>query len=256
MPLRKKIYNLICVTPKGNKLSFYINIFISILIVINVIAVILESVESIYSMYQSVFIFIEIVSIGIFSVEYLLRIWSCVEDKNFKNPIVGRIKFSFTPLALIDLLAILPFYILLVPGISSFMDLRILRALRLFRLIRILKLARYTDALDVIKRVLVAKKEKLIIVLSFTAVLLIFCSSLMYYIEKDNNPAFSSIPKTLWWGVASITPLPHGDLTPNSPEGMFLTVFLALLGIGWFALPAGILASGFIEEMASKEKRS
>ena len=152
-------------------------------------------------------------------------------------------------MAIIDLLAILPFYIpFLIP-----VDLRFLRALRLFRLLRLLKIGRYSNAIQLIGSILKRKKPELTITFVIIFVLLIITSSLMYYIEHDAQPeTFSSIPATLWWSVCTLTSVGYGDVVPESPLGKICGGIIALLGIGIFALPAGILASGFEEEQLRK----
>jgi len=250
--IRKKIYQILKVSTKKGNLSWYFDIFIISLIILNVTAVVVQSVSWINEKYQTFFYYFEIVSVIIFTIEYLLRIWSIVEDPKFKKAFSGRIRFMFTPLALVDLLAVMPFYLPFV-GI----DLRFLRILRLFRLFRLFKIARYLKALKLIGKVLKDKKEELIISVVSILILLLVASTIMYYIENRTQPeSFSSIPDAMWWGVSTITTVGYGDVYPITPWGKLLGGIIAILGIGLFALPTGILASGFSGNFAQHKKGS
>ena len=154
-------------------------------------------------------------------------------------------------MALVDLLAVLPFYLpLLLP-----FDLRVLRILRLFRIFRLAKIGRYSESMKVLTKVMQNKREELLISLSTTAIMLVLISSLMYYVERDIQPeAFSSIPATMWWGIATMTTVGYGDVYPLTAVGRILGATVCLLGIGVFALPAGIIASGLSDAMRRRGK--
>jgi voltage-gated potassium channel len=155
-------------------------------------------------------------------------------------------------MAVVDLVSILPS---LIPG--GTLDLRFIRSLRLARLARTLKLARYSQSLQTLGRVLRAKREELVVTGIAGALLLICASSIMYFAEHDAQPQqFSSIPASMWWGVVTLTTVGYGDIFPVTPLGKILGAFIALLGIGLFALPAGILASGFSDELRRNEPRT
>jgi voltage-gated potassium channel len=153
---------------------------------------------------------------------------------------------------IIDLIAILPFYLpLLLP-----FDLRVIRAFRLFRLLRVLKLSRYSESMRVLGNVILSKKEELFICIFTGLVLLIVSSSVMYFIESEAQPEkFSNIPEAMWWGVATLTTVGYGDIYPVTPLGRIIGAMVSILGIGMFALPAGILASGFAEEIRRTHER-
>ncbi|MBP2626317.1 MAG: Ion transport protein [Firmicutes bacterium] len=222
------------------------HIFMVILILLNVLAVMLETVDQIAEQYADILLYFEYFSVALFSVEYLLRIWCCNVNKKYTGHIIGRLKFIFTPLALIDLLSVIPFYL---PIFITF-DLRFIRLIRLSRIFRLFKLGRYSSAYTLIKHVIIAKKEYLTITMIFGMTLLIISSCMMYFVEHEAQPEiFSSIPATMWWGIVTLTTVGYGDAYPITPLGKFLSAILALLGIGLFALPAGILASGFSEEI-------
>ncbi|TGE22699.1 ion transporter [Hymenobacter metallicola] len=215
------------------------------LVLLNGAAVVLGSVKSLYASYKPYFVAIEVVSVYVFTLEYALRVWSCVEDRRFQRSIGGRLRFMRTPMALVDLLAILPFY-LSIAGI----DLRILRLLRLFRL---LKVARYVRALQVIGQVVRRKRPELLVTTGVIGLMLVLVSSLMYVVESEAQPdKFGSIPETMWWGVATLTTVGYGDVYPITVAGKLLSSIIAVLGLGLFALPTGILAAGFSEQLAQQ----
>jgi len=248
---KKRLYEILEIAAIGDRISKLFDIFIMTLITLNVIAVILATVERLNLQYQYYFRIFEIFSVTIFTIEYLLRLWTCTINKNFRNSITGRIKYIFTPFAIIDLLAILPFYLpMIIP-----LDLRFIRAVRLFRLFRLFKIGRYSKAAFILKKLLKDKKEELVLVVFIVFLLLIIFSSLMYFIEKEAQPeAFSSIPEAMWWGIITLTTVGYGDVYPITPLGKILGGLIAFLGIGMFALPAGILGSGLVEAIQKKGK--
>jgi voltage-gated potassium channel len=188
-----------------NTLGWVIEVFFIVLIVANVLIVILETVQGIDLQYDELFKTIEYVSLGVFTFEYSLRLWCCTAEDRYSAPIKGRLLYIITPLALIDLAAILPTYLTLVL-LPIGVDFLFLRALRLFRVFRVLKLGHYSDSLTMIKRVVAAKSGELFVV-AFTAVIvLIVPSSAMYYVEfASRSPTFTSIPAAMWWGVETLT---------------------------------------------------
>ena len=216
------------------------------LIFLNVVAVIFGTVEELHRNYRHLFLYFEIFSITVFSLEYILRLWSCTADEGFERPIWGRIKFVLTPMALIDLLAVLPFFL---PAIIP-LDLRFLRAVRLFRLFRLMKIARYSESFVRMARVFRAKKEELVIAFLAGCVLLVVAASLMYFFENEAQPdKFGSIPAAMWWAVVTLTTVGYGDIYPITAAGKVIAGAVSLIGVGLVALPAGIIASGFMQEI-------
>ena len=251
--MKKRLYDILETATEGNGVSRIFDIFIIALIALNVLAVILETVEGFYIQFEQVFNFFELFSIVVFTVEYVLRLWVCTVSEKYRSPVKGRLQFASQPMALIDLLAILPFY---VPVVFP-LDPRFLRALRLFRLFRLFKMGRYSESLQTLGNVLKSKKEEMVVTFFVISLMLVFASSTIYYVEHDAQPeAFSSIPAAMWWGVATLTTVGYGDVYPVTPLGKFLGAVIALLGIGMFALPAGILASGFAEELQKKSSQT
>lgn len=237
----------------GDQSSKAFDIFLICVIFLNVLAVILESVETIGMAYSGFFKIFSLFSVGFFSIEYLMRLWTCTENKKFEKPIAGRLRYARTPLALIDFLVLVPFYL----PIFFQVDLRIFRVLRLLRLFTLIKLTRYSSSLKLISTVIREKKEELVITFAVTMILLVFASGIIFFLENEKQPdAFSSIPAAMWWGVATMTTVGYGDIYPITVMGKLFGGFVAILGLGTFGLPAGIIAFGFIEEIQKKKYRS
>ncbi len=223
--------------------------FMLALILLNVIAVILSTVHAVNQQFNHFFYRFETFSVIIFTLEYLLRLWSC-SALPAHSPLWGRIKFAFYPMSVIDLLSVLPFYL---PFFG--LDLRFLRILRLFRIFRLAKIGRYYQSLKLMRNVFTEKKEEIVLAFTIMGVLLILSSSLLYYLENEAQPnAFSSIPASMWWAVTALTTVGYGDIYPITPLGKFVASLIAISGIGMFALPTGIISSGFVEEI-QKHKR-
>lgn len=219
---------------------------------ISILCIILETDVVIFSKFSTPFYYLEIFTITIFTIEYITRLWICTEDPKYSHPIWGRLKYLISPLAIFDLLSIIPFYI---P--STNLDLRFLRALRLFRLFRVLKLGHYSQSFKILAQVIKKKKEELFITLFAGFIVLVIAASLMYLVEGNVQPdKFNSIPSAMWWGVATLTTVGYGDIYPITPLGKFLGTIIAVLGVGLFVLPAGVLASGFSEELNKKNLKA
>ncbi|MDX8394034.1 MAG: ion transporter [Mariprofundales bacterium] len=226
------------------------NFIIMSLIVLNVIAVMFSSVEVIAKQYQIWLDRFELVSVMIFSIEYTLRLWLCTMNDKYTKPFLGRLSFAFTPMMLIDILSIIPFYLAMLTD-----DLLLLRIMRLFRLLRLAKLARYSNAMRALGGVVSKKRHELLVTSLIMFIFLIVSSSLMYYAEHEQQPeAFSSIPAAMWWGVATLTTVGYGDIYPVTGIGKFLAAIISIFGIGMFALPTGILGAGFVEEMEQRKQ--
>ena len=222
------------------------------LIVLNIAAVVLGTVEDIYNIAPRAFLVFEAASVAVFTVEYVLRVWVSATDAESAGPARGRLKFMMSPLAIFDLMAILPFYVVLFnfPGI----DLRFVRAARLVG--RAARLGRYSSGIRTLGLVLQAKRDELFSVVVVLLLLLLLASSMVFYAENGTQPEkFSSIPETMWWGIITITTVGYGDVYPVTILGRTLAGAMAVLGIGLFALPAGILGSGFIQEVQQRPER-
>lgn len=249
--MKRRVHEILEVAAPGDRTGRILNLSLMLLIILNVTAVILETVRELHTHYDVFFSVFDLFSVAVFSIEYLLRVWSCTADERYAaSPVRGRIRYMKTPMAIIDLVAILPFYLPLV-----LVDLRFVRAIRLFRLFRLFKMARYSESMRTLGRVLTLKKEELLVTLFTLLILLIFSSSMVYYVERESQPeVFTSIPAAMWWGVVTLTTVGYGDVYPITPIGKFIGALVILVGIGMFAFPAGILASGFVEEVHSRRE--
>jgi voltage-gated potassium channel len=250
--LKEKVYDVLIDVEVDKRADRVVALFLMLLIIANGLAVMLETVKALEIKYSRYFYLFELVSVGVFTVEYLLRLWAITLNPIYKHPLRGRLRYLLTPMALIDLAAILPFYL----PIALTIDLRILRLLRLFRIFRLFKMTRYVESIRTFQNVFRAKKAELTLTLVLIFLLLVFASSAMYAVENEAQPdKFSSIPETLWWGVITLTTIGYGDIYPITPPGKIIGGIIAFLGIGLFALPAGILASGFSEELQKRRDR-
>lgn len=248
---KKRIWELLEVAAADDKSSRQLDMFLIGLICLNIAGVMLSSVAEIEQEFGFYLFLFEIFSVFIFTIEYIARLWCCTASAQFSQPAVGRIKYAITPSVLIDLLAILPFYL---PFFG--VDLRIVRAFRIFRLLRVLKLTRYSRAFSLFKRAIFGKREELVLTAFVLVILLIISASLMFYAEGDAQPEnFSSIPATLWWSVVTLTTVGYGDVYPITVVGKTIAGLISILGIGMVALPAGIISAGFVDEIANARNK-
>jgi voltage-gated potassium channel len=252
MTFRRKTYQTLEYSAIGRRgLSLSINIFLVTIIVLNSLAIILHTLPHINKnkVYDRLFLDFEIFSVTIFSIEYMLRIWSCVENPDYKDGWRGRLKYVFSFWGVIDLLGIMPFYLTFFTS-----DLGVIRILRIFRLFRLFRVSRYSHALKLIQDVIKETKEELLLSFSFILFVLLIGSSAMYFLEHTAQPSkFSSIPASLWWGVITMTTTGYGDIYPVTIGGKFFGGIFSILGVALFALPTGILASGFIDHIRNSK---
>jgi voltage-gated potassium channel len=254
---KRIVYNVVEIAKdrEHDRVSWYFDIFIVALIGLNIFAVMIETVDWIGRDYHTLFIVFEYVSVAIFTVEYLARIWTCTFHEEYQHPLWGRLSFMFSLFPLIDLIAILPTYYQLFVPVTMAIQTRQFRIFRFVRFARVLKLGRYSKSVRTMTQVFTAKKEELFITLIMVSGLLVFSSSCIYFFENEAQPdKFSSIPASMWWGVATLTTVGYGDVYPITNGGRFFAAIIAVLGIGVFALPAGILASGFADVLDEKRQ--
>ncbi len=251
MRLRKRTAELLDQDYDTDRLARIVNALLIALILLNVLAIILESVTSIHALYAAAFRYFEIFSVLVFTVEYFARVWSSIDLKQSKDqsPIIGRLKYMLSPLALVDLIAILPFYLAFYVSI----DLRFLRGLRLLRLF---KLARYSPALSALLDVVQKEAETLLAAIVVLLILLVMAAGGIYVLENEIQPeTFGSIPAAMWWAIVTLTTLGYGDVVPVTTGGKMFGGLIGLLGIGMIALPAAILASGFADNIHARQQK-
>ncbi len=247
--LRNRTYEILNAAKHSDVPSRAFDIFLICLILLNVAAFMLASVAPLSVRYKDILELVNNTSIIAFSIEYALRIWSCPEQPSglYRNPVSGRLRYLVTPLMITDLLAILPFWLGLPPTFD-------LRFLRIFRLLSVLRITHHSPALGILASVLKRESKTLVAVFMLMFVLLFFASTMIYYIERTAQPvAFSSIPKAMWWGMATLTTVGYGDMVPHSVAGKVFGVLVMFIGIGMFAIPTGILVAGFAQEIKRKD---
>jgi voltage-gated potassium channel len=235
--LKKKVYDLVEAEGKPDLFDY----FIIVLIIINVAAVSLETVESIKAQYHSFFYYFECFSIAIFATEYILRIWACNINPQYSHPLYGRLRFAIKPIVIIDLLSFLPFFF---PVWK--LD---LRHLQMFKMIR------YSGSVQDLIKIIKTQAKPLISGMILIIMLMVLSSSTLYYLEYPVQPkVFSSIPASMWWSIATITTLGYGDMFPISVLGKILAGITAVCGISLFALPAGIMGAAFLDHIKDKKE--
>ncbi len=248
---KDKIHKLVEKGSHGSKINLLFDYAIMVLIVLNVIAMVLETIQDINQLLGSFFKIFEIVSVIIFSIEYITRIYISDLTHPSNSRFKSAIKFIFSVYGIIDLLAIIPFYI---PFLIK-IDLRFLRMLRLMRFMRIFKINRYSNSLNLIWAVIKEKKSELLITGFVTFLVLFIASFLMYYIEGSAQPdKFPNIIASFWWAISTLTTVGYGDIVPVTSFGKFVSGLIAFLGIGLVALPTGLISAGFVGKIGKKDK--
>ena len=232
----------------GDRVSRSIDLFLTALVIINIISITLESVPRFYAAYKLLFTWIEIISVGIFTVEYLCRVWAAPSKVpgpySFAVACKARAKYMLSFSGLVDLLSILPFYL---RAFFPYLDLRILRALRL---LRILKLSHYNSAVEDLFEAINEEKRSFYAASYLFAILFILSSTLIYFAEYRTHPTgFQSIPDSMYWALITLTTVGYGDITPITVAGKFIAVGSAILGVIVVALVTGIVASSFNSQM-------
>jgi hypothetical protein len=221
--------------------------FIVIWVIISVLAVILESVQSIHYLLNLEFLILDAIAVSIFSMEYCLRLYCCVEEPGYQKALSGRLRLAKSPSAIIDLLAIAPFF--LEVFLHHLFDLRFMRV---FRLLRLLKLTRYTGATKSLSQVIVREWPVMAASAFIMLLLVIMTASLGYLFEHEAQPdKFENIPQSIYWAVITLASVGYGDISPITPAGRAMTIVLALIGIGIFAIPAALLSAAFADQLKS-----
>ena len=247
---KKRLFEIIQASTEHDLASKVFDICLIVLVLINVCLVIADTFN-LPEKVKTVSYYIEVVSVIIFTIEYFLRIWTADLLYPNKNWFIAKIKYIFSFLAIIDLLAILPFYLPLLITI----DLRVLRMLRIIRLFRVFKINRYTNALSSIVKVFKNKQNELLSSIFVVLLLMIVAPLLMYTVENKAQPeVFRNAFDALWWALATLTTVGYGDIYATSGIGKILTMISSLFGIAIVALPAGIITAGYMSEINADDK--
>jgi voltage-gated potassium channel len=238
--LRSRLFHILHKPSPGNPIARRVNYGLAALIVLNATAVALESIPELGAAHRPTFFAFEVFSTSIFVVEYLARLWVCVEQAHLAHPVLGRLRYALQPLPLLDLVVIatapLP------------VDLRFLRVGRMVRLLRVLRLDEFEQALSRIGASLRRRRELLIVAVTLMVLCVYVSAALLYQIEHAAQPAvFRSIPDTFWWAIVTLATIGYGDMVPLTPLGKLCAGLISLFGVGVFALPSAIVTAAIIE---------
>lgn len=248
--IRRKIFALFSEETREKGFPKYFNYFIMTLILVNVFTMILETVKSVYEPYKTYFHAFELFVIAVFTCEYIMRILTADLAFPSGNRLKSILKYVFSFYGLIDLLAILPFYM---PFTN--LDLRIVRTLRLLRFLRLFKITRYNNSMELIKSVMSEKRSELGVTCFVIIIVMIIASFLMFYAENKAQPEhFPNVLSCIWWSIVTLTTVGYGDVFPVTGIGRLVGGVIAFLGIGLVALPTGIISAGFLEKLNQNHK--
>ncbi|MCW5748803.1 MAG: ion transporter [Alphaproteobacteria bacterium] len=254
MPLEKRLHQMLAPEAWPGAGLSPLNRITCLLITIASVIAILETESTVRALTPAFFDGAEMVLGTIFTVEYVVRVYAAGGDPRYHG-LVGRLRYIVSPLAIIDLLAIAP---MLLTVVST--DTLLLRVCRLMRILRVAKLGRYSTATAHLLEAIRVRRYELTLSGALAAFTLIASASLMYIAEADAQPqAFGSIPRALWWSIATLTTVGYGDVYPMTVFGRILAGVTAIAAIGLIAMPTGILASAFSDvfqrERAAREQR-
>ncbi|MDR1794238.1 MAG: ion transporter [Erysipelotrichaceae bacterium] len=249
--LKLKVYDLIREDDKNDLYANLFDGFIVALIIINLVVVFADTFEE-ARQYRTLFSIVETVSVVIFTIEYLARVWTADLKYKRRKYLHPRVKYIFSFMAVIDLVAILPFYL---PQVFA-LDLRALRSLRMLRLLRIFKFNRYTSAMTTIGEVFRKRKSQLASSIFMILLLMIIASVMMYSVENQAQPeVFDNALSAMWYAIVTLTTVGYGDLYPVTVLGKVLSAVIALLGIALVAIPTGIISAGFMEQTEAGRRK-
>jgi voltage-gated potassium channel len=247
--LRRRVYHVLEQGPVGDRISTVVDRFLVVLILINLIAVALESMPRYEAQYGAIFAVIEFFSLAVFTVEYALRIWSAVEHGPHQHLSTAhaRLKYALSPAGIVDLIAVLPFWFaMILPG-----DVRVVLV---FRMVRFFKFARYSPAMRSLLDVLYNERRALFGCLVIALGSSLVAASLMHLAEGDVQPEkLGTIPDAFWWAVVTIGTIGYGDVVPITPLGKLIATGTIFTGLVMMALPVGIIATAFAEQIQRRD---
>jgi voltage-gated potassium channel len=237
---KQRLFHILHKPSRQNPWARYVNYLLAALIVTNALFVSIETVPSIGPVYRPYFLAFEILSTSIFAIEYLARLWVCVEQDRYERPILGRLRYALSPLAIVDLIVILTFW--------SPVDLRFLRVARMVRLLKVLNMAHFEQSLVRVGAALGRRRELLIVAMVMMVLCIYASAAVLYQVEHAAQPqVFSSIPNTLWWAMTTLTTIGYGDMIPMTPFGKLCAGLISVFGIGVFALPTAVVTAAIVE---------
>jgi voltage-gated potassium channel len=240
LSFRARIFHVLHKPSPNNPAARYANYFLAFLIASNAVFVALETLPSIGSHFAKEFKAFEAVSTALFTIEYLSRLWVCVEQSRYASPVTGRLRYAIHPLPLLDLVVILTFWLPI--------DLRFLRVARMVRLLKVLKLQHFEESFEKIATGLKRRAALMVVIVTMMLLCIYASASLVFQLEHHAQPAvFTSIPATFWWAIETLTTIGYGDMVPITPIGKFFSGLIAVFGIGIFALPTAIVTAVIVE---------
>lgn len=244
MNLKKELHTIF-EYPRKHKYGILIQTFIFTNIFISIIIMFLQTEKSLLE-YYDIFTMINFINVMLFTIEYLARVYALGFNKN-----INRFKYMTRPMMLIDLIAILPFYLSLFN-----LDFGFLRALRILRIFKLFRLTKFAEFDGLVISIIKEKKEEFIFIAITLVVLLITLTPLVYYFEKEAQPeVFTSMGTTMWWTVITFTTVGYGDMYPITLMGRILTTFVSFLGIAFYAIPGSIFTSALLEKINDKKQK-
>lgn len=251
LKIKRRIFEIISKAENGDRASQVFDVSIILLILLSVVAIVLQSFDVIASRFNDAFSVFETFTVVVFTIEYALRIWTA--DLLYPSAKHPRLKYIRSFMALVDLLAILPFYLPFI--VADFRFLRLLRLLRISRLFRLFKLGRYADSLQIIGSVIKESATQLIASIGACFLIVLISAIMMYNVENLAQPEkFSNIVQALWWAVCTLTTVGYGDVYPVTAVGKSMAAIISIMGIGIVAIPTGIISAGFTDAMEKRRK--
>ena len=249
MKIQQHLYTLL-EKPGENKISYWLNVCIYILILISIVSLMLSTIDEFNSEYNTVLTIIKHIVMPIFIVEYIARLYAS-GTLNQYGGLSGKLRYMITPYAIIDLLSILPYLLIGLDLNSAF-----IRSLRLLRIFRLFRMKKYAVFAKVMQQIVTSNKEQFIVLLFYMLVIIILLSFIIFELEHDAQPeVFSNIFQTLWWSVATLTTVGYGDMYPITAAGKFATAIISIVGIAFIAIPGGIFASEFINACGNNKEQ-
>lgn len=243
--LRRRVYEILENVKDGDRVANAFDMFLVVLIILNVAAFMADTVGSIHAAYGYWLEAFETTSVAIFTIEYVARIWSGVEVAYLSRmpSWKARLEWARRPYQIIDLVAILPFYLQNLMGLD-------LRIVRLLRVLRLLKLSRYSPAMHTLARVVYGERRALIGAIYLLIAAVTFAASGIYFLEHEAQPdKFGSVPESAWWAIATLTTVGYGDIVPMTPSGKLFGSIVMVAGLCILALPVAIISTGFAQEV-------